>query len=1068
MKNILAFLLLSSLAFFSVAQKIELVQNFGHNDYITDIVVSPNNKYLLSTDWGGTAKLWDKELAKEIRTFNSKSIHVFASDSKSFFAIQDKQVIQWSLETGDKIATFDGSKSQIVAIAANSVGDKLIAGNKKGEILIFSIDSKKLIKTLPPKVKVDNEYRFAIDPNNNSVVYGDFYTDVVYKPEVWDFETEKKMFSLNTEGTYYKVSFSGNAKYLIAGICKGIYMNNRDQYLQVFDLKTGTLVAETSTFTETPKEDGMFYFTTFDADNNRIVFSSSTQVRAFDLKSKAITVLHKSYPGIYSTYPINNTYFCINSSYLFTIEPETGSILKKYYSLSDYVSASQLSNNKSIIAIGAAKEIKLFNLENGKKVNTINGNFNNLSNLFFNANDTRIAVVYGSHYTQDTLVVKIFDIASGREIKSFKKYTAGPNSFAMNSSLTEILVNYGELKWGKVECYSIETGSLIFAKTDFDRCVTSSCYIDNDSRILVSAGKSCSIINTSSGAEVKSFSLANYNGIESKSFDNKPEILSFSSKGYSGELILWNYKTGKTIKRIDGLGYPGHISALSPDNSTIVSFTKSSKVYNVKNIDIWDVATGKRKGSIEFNSRCNDIFFSKNGDKLFTVSDIGEIGVWDTKSFNKTCALATIKGAGWVSYTPNGQFDGNQEGISYLHFVQGLSIIPLESLYEQYYTPNLYERILGGDSPWGAVVEVKKLMPSPEVKIVTPVNQSNITVQTITVSVKATDQGGGIDEVRLYHNGKLLDGTIRGFKSIGQNHEFTVMLTNGENRIKATAFNSQRTESIPDEIVVHYKTPEIVKPNMHILAIGINNYLNPKYNLNYAKNDADAFVKSLSAGASSLFGKVEVTTINDANATKTGILAAIEKIKSTSKAEDVFVFYYAGHGVMSGGNSVEKPMFYLVPHDVTKMYEADEMLKKSGISATEMSEFSKTIKAQKQLFVLDACQSGGAMQTLAMRGASEEKAIAQLARSTGTYFIAASGSEQFATEVATLGHGIFTYSVIEALKGSCKALDGKVTVNLLKTCVEDLVPELSKKYKGQPQFPTGYGFGMDFPIGIIK
>jgi hypothetical protein len=32
----------------------------------------------------------------------------------------------------------------------------------------------------------------------------------------------------------------------------------------------------------------------------------------------------------------------------------------------------------------------------------------------------------------------------------------------------------------------------------------------------------------------------------------------------------------------------------------------------------------------------------------------------------------------------------------------------------------------------------------------------------------------------------------------------------------------------------------------------------------------------------------------------------------------------------------------------------------------------------------------------------------------------------------------------------------------------DLVPELSKKHKGQPQFPTGYGFGMDFPVVMVK
>lgn len=360
----------------------------------------------------------------------------------------------------------------------------------------------------------------------------------------------------------------------------------------------------------------------------------------------------------------------------------------------------------------------------------------------------------------------------------------------------------------------------------------------------------------------------------------------------------------------------------------------------------------------------------------------------------------------WIAVTPDGRFDGTEGGFKFMHFVKGVEIIPLESLFEKFYTPSLFSRVMEGEKFNLLEVDISVLEPKPLVKIASPENNSTQKTDLLTVIVEATDQGGGIDEVRLYHNGKLLDGTTRGFKSIGQNHEFTVTLTDGENHIKATAFNSQRTESIPDEIVVNYKAPQQVKPDMHILAVGINSYLNPKYSLNFAKNDAEAFTQSLQSGAASIFGKVNVIALSDANATRAGIMAAIDRIKTTAKAEDVFVFYYAGHGVMSTGNESEKPLFYLVPYDVTKMYEADDLLKKLGISATEIGEFSKNIKAQKQLFVIDACQSGGAMQSLAMRGAAEEKAIAQLARSTGTYFIAASGTEQFATEVAELGHGV--------------------------------------------------------------
>lgn len=85
-----------------------------------------------------------------------------------------------------------------------------------------------------------------------------------------------------------------------------------------------------------------------------------------------------------------------------------------------------------------------------------------------------------------------------------------------------------------------------------------------------------------------------------------------------------------------------------------------------------------------------------------------------------------------------------------------------------------------------------------------------------------------------------------------------------------------------------------------------------------------------------------------------------------------------------------------MPHDVTQLYGNDGALAQKGLSASELRAFSQKIKAQKQLFILDACQSSGALGTVAARGAAEEKAIAQLARSTGTHWLTAAGSEQFA------------------------------------------------------------------------
>jgi uncharacterized caspase-like protein len=145
------------------------------------------------------------------------------------------------------------------------------------------------------------------------------------------------------------------------------------------------------------------------------------------------------------------------------------------------------------------------------------------------------------------------------------------------------------------------------------------------------------------------------------------------------------------------------------------------------------------------------------------------------------------------------------------------------------------------------------------------------------------------------------------------------------------------------------------------------------------------------------------------------------------------------------------------------------VLREKAIAAAELMKFSMQIPALKQLFILDACHSGGALNALATRGDGREKAIAQLARSTGTFFLTAAQDAQFANEVGNLKHGLFTYALLEILEGKVQTDgDNKITVNEMKAYVEERVPELSQQFRGTPQYPTGYSFGQDFPILILK
>ncbi|MFO7782287.1 MAG: hypothetical protein R6W94_11750, partial [Spirochaetia bacterium] len=87
-------------------------------------------------------------------------------------------------------------------------------------------------------------------------------------------------------------------------------------------------------------------------------------------------------------------------------------------------------------------------------------------------------------------------------------------------------------------------------------------------------------------------------------------------------------------------------------------------------------------------------------------------------------------------------------------------------------------------------------------------------------------------------------------------------------------------------------------------------------------------------------------------------------------------------------------------------------------------------------------------------------------RATGSALIAASRDDQFAQEFAALGQGALTRAVLDGLGGAASGDDDEITVGELKSYVENAVPALTAEHTGQAQYPTGFVFGQDFPVGL--
>ncbi len=335
------------------------------------------------------------------------------------------------------------------------------------------------------------------------------------------------------------------------------------------------------------------------------------------------------------------------------------------------------------------------------------------------------------------------------------------------------------------------------------------------------------------------------------------------------------------------------------------------------------------------------------------------------------------------------------------------------------------------------------------------------------LELESTDGGGGIKEISIFQNGKLviLDTDVPNTELMEQiKRSYKVTLLPGRNNFKVVTTNFQKRTSFPDELAIQCDGKLNAASKLYVIAVGINKYKNTKYNLNYAYVDASSFVNKIKKVSNKIFSDIVIESVYNENATRNGIAKAFDRVQKLSSPNDVCIFYYAGHGVIN--SEVKDAEYYLVPTDVTTLYGDEDLLKAKAVSTTQLKKWLTGIKAQKQLILLDACHSGGAVSTLAARGAPEEKAIFQLARSSGTVLISASESQQFAVEFNQLGHGVFTYALLKALDGNADGgnKDQKITVNELKAYMEDLVPQLSQKYGGVAQYPTGFSTGQDFPI----
>jgi len=183
-------------------------------------------------------------------------------------------------------------------------------------------------------------------------------------------------------------------------------------------------------------------------------------------------------------------------------------------------------------------------------------------------------------------------------------------------------------------------------------------------------------------------------------------------------------------------------------------------------------------------------------------------------------------------------------------------------------------------------------------------------------------------------------------------------------------------------------------------------------------------------------------------------------LSRSAKKDDTVVIFFAGHGapeVDPRGIERDGLAKYLVPIDA----DPDDLYS-TALPMDELQTIFARIEAERVVAFLDACYSGaagGRTFTSKRTRAShvDDLFLERLTRSKGRAIVTASRTTEVSIELPELGHGIFTYYLVQGLKGAADLnRDGIVMLQELYEYVEQEVSKKSRAVGGN-QHPVMKG-----------
>jgi WD40 repeat protein/uncharacterized caspase-like protein len=460
-------------------------------------------------------------------------------------------------------------------------------------------------------------------------------------------------------------------------------------------------------------------------------------------------------------------------------------------------------------------------------------------------------------------------------------------------------------------------------------------------------------------------------------------------------------------------------------------------------LSLYDRQTGRLVSALSggHSSEINAMAEAAGAQRLITGGDDQTVRLWNLAT-GRLVASMFFAGDDFILWVPQGYYYSSPDGDSLVgwHVNQGSDrearFVRARQLKQYLFSPEIVRRaIVLGDAEAavrelrGVDSELDRLLqrrpPEFEVRVL-----EDGSPREGFVSVEITgagEEGASVAEFAVHANDRRIDGfATRAVAGDGRDRiVIEVPVEEGENEISIAGVNAFGYLTERSVKVVGRASRAAQTGTLYVVAIGAEDYpLLPtacsgrSCNLSYPVDDAAEFVRVLAERTAPLYREMKTLVFANADAlAETAaaretalfssvlepesdlILDEIEDFLGQAGPDDTTIIFVAGHGI-----NIDED-YYFIPSD-GRQRDGGRWQRSSLVGWETIQRAVERAKGRR-LMLVDTCHAANSFNPRLEKDAEDARIIV----------FSATAANNTAAELPELGHGVFTFSLLEGLKG---------------------------------------------------